>query len=171
MVSLGLFAHSEKHASQRVLLDEKATGVYITFVDTYTSDYRTEGESAKRAIFRLRNNYRFTVEVAVYNVEDEPILISNKKLDVVGVTYDLDSYSDEGEKQPTKRFGNEILTGISLDSGEELLFSVPLEHVTKHSEIRVPFQIAAESRTTKGGTEHFAFFMGQFMPDEERKSK
>jgi hypothetical protein len=61
------------------------------------------------------------------------------------------------------------VSGISLDSGEDLLFSVPLEHVTKRSEIRVPFQIAAESRTTKGGTEHFAFFMGQFMPDEERK--
>jgi hypothetical protein len=171
MVSLGLFAHSEKHASQSVLLDEKATGVYITFVDTYNSDYRAEGETGKRVIFRLHNNYRFTVEVAVYNVEDEPILVGNKKVDVVGVTYDLDCYSEEREKQPTKHFGSEILTVISLNAGEDLLFSVPIEHVTKRSEIRVPFQIAAESRTTKGGTEHFAFFMGQFMPGEKRTNK
>jgi hypothetical protein len=173
MVPLSILAQSEKHVSQRVLLEKRAPGVYITSVGTYTSDYKAEGESGKRAVLQLHNNYRFTIEVAVYNVEDEPIFVGNKKMDVVGVVYDLDSYSEESEKQPTKRMSQEVLTGISLDSGESLMISVPFEHVTKDSEIRVPFQIAEESRSTIGGSDpqHFAVFMGKFMQDSEGKKK
>ena len=47
MVSFGVLAQSEKAPTQRVLLDEKAAGVYITFVNTYTSDIEPKGRAEK----------------------------------------------------------------------------------------------------------------------------
>ena len=163
----------ETKTSSGVLVDGKAPGAYITYVQKYTSSYRTEDEGGVRAIFHFHNNYRFTIEISVYNVEDEPILVGNKKEDVVGVTYDLFSFSEKGKELPKKRFGQEILTGISLDPGEDILFSVPVEHVTKFTEIWVPFRISAENGMAKPGSgpEHFAVFMGEFMPVGGAKKK
>jgi Fe-S cluster assembly ATPase SufC len=63
-------AQKEAKNPSVVLLDEKASGAYITSLESYMSEYRARDESGRRAIFRFYNNYRFSVQVSAYNVED-----------------------------------------------------------------------------------------------------
>ena len=165
-------AQKKGSASSAVLVDQTAPGTYVTYVTSYTSEYREKGENGRRAILCLHNNYRFSAEVSVYNVEDGPILVRNKKEEVVGIEYDLVAFS-ENKELPKTRFSTEVLTGVSLDPGESLLFSIPIEHLTNHTEIWIPFRIVVESRLGKPGSgpEHFVVFRGRFMPNAEADRK
>ena len=175
---MGPFCRASRHKAKNltiVLLDEKASGPYITYVKSYTSEYRTRDESGRRAIFRFHNNYRFPVEVSVYNVEDEDMVIerSKAKVNVVGVVYDLFEDSERGQPRTVRHFGEEVMTLVSIDPGEDLFFSVRVEQLTGRSEIWVPFEIELETRTTKRGVppQHFAVFWGSHMPEVQKQKK
>lgn len=170
-----VLAQKEAKNPSVVLLDEKAPGAYITYLESYTSEYRAREESGRRAIFRFHNNYRFPVQVSVYNVEDEDMAIEQlkAKVNVVGIVYDL--FQDTEARQPrmVRRFAEEVMTIVSIDPGEDLYFSVPVEHLTSHSEIWIPFDIESETNATKGGLppQHFAVFWGSHMPEVRKQKK
>jgi hypothetical protein len=98
---------------------------------------------------------------------------SKAKVNVVGVVYDLFEDSERGQPQTVRHFGEEVMTLVSIDPGEDLFFSVPVEHLTRRSEIWVPFEIELETRATKGGVppQHFAVFWGSHMPEVQKQKK
>jgi len=155
------------------LIDEDSPGSHVTYVGTYTSEYHAKDESGKKVVLRLHNNYRFNIQVSTYNVEDEPVFVNKERADVLGVEYDLILYSGKRNETCSRRFTQELLTVIELGPGKELLFTVPIEHVTPRSEIRVPFTMGNERMTRKGGPppEHCAVFLGKFLPSGEKPQK
>ncbi len=159
-------AQSEKQPLQPIQIDKSAPGAYVAFLKKYLSEYKIEGESGTRAIFRLHNNYRFPINISVYNVEDEDMVIERSKVNVVGVAYDLIEYSGRWQPESLRHFSEEVMTMVNIDPGDDLYFSVPIEHLTNRSEIWIPFRIESEVSGTKGGLppQHFAVFWGSHMP-------
>jgi len=165
---------NEKQTFQQILIDKNAPGAYVSFHKKYVSDYKVEGESGTRAIFRLHNNYSFPININVYNVEDEDLLIEQSKVNVVGVDYDLIEYSGGRRAESLRHFGEEVMTMVNIDPGGDLFFFVPIEHLTSLSEIWIPFEIESEVNGTKGGLppQHFAVFWGSHMPKvQNRRNK
>lgn len=175
LLVVGLLAQSKQRPFQEILMDERASGACIVFVKTYVSEYKAEGEGGTRAIFRLHNNYRFPITVSVYNVEDEDLVIEQPKVkvSVLGVAYDLLEDSKQGRFRTVRRVAEEVMTLTSIDGGDDLFFSIPVEHLSRHTEIWVPFELESEAKASVGGPppQHFAVFWGSHAPALENRKK
>ena len=158
-VWLGPLNQTIAQSSQRVLIDESMPGVFVTFERSGIRKPVFQGESEKGIWLRLHNNYRFPIEVPTFDL--------GKGRPEVGVTYEVGSVTQNSSSKPPSGYDEEVVTMNRVASGQDLLFSIPAEHLSDSTYLRIPFRIECETRTTKGGAapQHFAIFYGSSLPN------
>lgn len=149
--------HGKPQSAHDFLIDPHMPGVFVTFEKTISVQRPVfQGESTKRILLKLHNNYRFPIEVPTFNLSDGE----------VGVTYEISSMDQSSNAKIPRGYSQEVMTMQEVTPGDDLSFSIPANHLSNSLYLRIPFTLGLESRATKGGAapQHFAIFYGSFLP-------
>jgi len=144
-------------SAQDFLIDPHMPGVFVSFEKTVSGQRPIfQGESTKRIVLSLHNNYRFPIAVATFDLGEGQ----------VGITYEISSTDQSSNAKVPRGYSEEVLTMQEVTSGSHLSFSVPANHLSGSLYLRIPFELGLESRATKGGAAplHFAVFYGSLLP-------
>lgn len=146
------------------LIDANKPFVYVKFDHIGPGAPRTDDEPASRIWLRLANNCRMPIVVRANGVPDE------SPEDEVGLEYDVvpnrpvymvsfsrysrprllqrtsqGAVARQKESEPKtpkipRGYMEEVASTISIDPGEEILFSMPVNHLGKRWHVEIPFE-------------------------------
>jgi len=146
-----------KRTTNQFVLDPDKFFVYVRFDHIGPGPQRSDDEPPMRIWLHLVNNCRVPIVVTANGVPDE------SPKDEVGLRYRIVANPSvlglqhligkpSGEKDETDRDDNtgaagmprndliDVMSGITIEPDEAILFSVPLNHVGKHWHIEIPFE-------------------------------
>ena len=166
LLAVPLFSQPAK-TSREFVIDASRPFVYVKFDHIGPGIPRTGDEPATRIWLRFVNNCRVPVVVRANGVPDQsPKEEVGLEYDVVGnrPTYPMVSFSmrvDTRPRLPTKiepatkavpkeseqdtpqipqGYMEEVSSTAVIDSGEEILFSMPVNHLSKRWHVEIPFE-------------------------------
>jgi hypothetical protein len=162
LATAALFSQTTK-ANKGFVIDENKPFVYVRFDHVGPGIPRDEDEPATRIWLRLVNNCRFPIVVTANGVPDE------SPKEEVGLRYQIVAnppvyglpraiYLDaSGEKSGDHKADDspdsveqtaamprnhlvDVASLISIRPGEQILFSMPVNHLGKHWHVEIPFE-------------------------------
>jgi hypothetical protein len=167
-------------ANNGFVIDENKPFVYVRFDHTGPGIPRDEAEPATRIWFRLVNNCRVPIVVTANGVPDESPkeevglryqIVANPPVygRVSAIYRDASGKISEGHKaddspdtyeQTAATPRNDLVdvaSFISIGPGEQILFSMPVNHLGKHWHVEIPFEFElprgkGSREDTTGGT-------------------
>jgi hypothetical protein len=145
-----VIAHSQTDRNSTGLaIDANRQFVYLKFDHMGRGIKRSDSEPELRIWFRFVNNSHFPIDLRTYGVPDGSpreevgimdFVAENPPMRIV-ITSDLDTKpkaSLEPEKMPDD-YWFEVGSGMTLQPGKEVLFSIPVNHLGKSWHMEIPF--------------------------------
>jgi len=137
MLSLVAMALAQEDQSG-FLLDASKPFVYVAFDHTGPRQQVTQGESPNGLWLRLVNNCKIPIEVLTFDLgTTDP---------GVGINYDVVPVGGVFDARPPIRiprgYSSPVGSPVMIKPGEDLLFSVPSNHVTKWWHLETRFDLA-----------------------------
>jgi hypothetical protein len=147
------------------LADKDMPGAFISFDRIGAVETGVEGQTEQRIWLRFHNNYKFPITLKTFPLTgDDPMFVSKGSKSQIGVVYQIKSTNGDRKKEalPEPDIVGHVFTAYPVESGEEVVFSVPAQHLSGPLYILVPFEIASETFASRrvSAPQHFAVFYG-----------
>jgi hypothetical protein len=159
IASASLLAQSSKTGGTDFLIDVNRPFVYVNFDHIGLGIPRDTTEPKSRIWLRLRNNCRLGIVVRANGVPDdspkdevglEYEVVANPATNVVSFSAssaDKRESGQSGNSQTAKTKSDEIPRGymgevassVTVGPGQEILFSMPINHLSKRWHVEIPF--------------------------------
>lgn len=152
-------------------IDPQRPFVYLEFVRLGPRQPLTEGESSSGIWIRLRNNSKYPIDVDAYRVDPTKTAIALCH-GVVQVGSGANGHAEGSARlrAPSGYDTADVVTTITVASGEALQFAIPEEHVRPDWYIRVKFDFHL-ARTPKGRSPYsFTDFVWTDIPLELQRA-
>jgi hypothetical protein len=165
-------------AQKSLVIDESKPYAYLKFDHIGQRKPLSPEEPQKGLWLRLVNNCRIPIVVAIFNpgtgdpgigVFDEVVPVGAIKGMVIAGPAGPSERAESPKEKPPEGYSSEVSSTTAIRPGEDLLFSVPLNHVSPswHMQIRFKLQLSATERVTEPET--ILSFYWQDIPEKFRE--
>jgi hypothetical protein len=171
-------ADRQDKTAQGFVLNDAKPYVYITFDHAGKRKPLGPNESTQGLWLRLVNNCRVPVTIGTFGTgSDEPGIgvfhevVPIPKAGSHGIPGPADETSSERARNPPEGYYAEVGSSMTVAPGESVLFSVPLNHLTRAWYLRVRFTLAVSPSKVGDQPYSYADFRWEQLPEDVRRRK